>query len=59
VLDDPGRAGAIKNVQETPPDVAAIGLSMSGMGGREVVERLLSPYPKLPVLILPIGTIRN
>jgi two-component system invasion response regulator UvrY len=43
---------AIKKVQESLPDVAVIDLSMPGMDGLEVVERLLSQDPKLPVLIL-------
>jgi DNA-binding NarL/FixJ family response regulator len=43
---------AIKKVQESLPDVAVIDLSMPGMDGLEVVGRLLSRYPKLPVLIL-------
>jgi len=43
---------AIKKVQESLPDVAVIDLSMPGMDGLEVVGRLLSQYPKLPVLIL-------
>lgn len=43
---------AIKKVEESLPDVAVIDLSMPGMDGLEVVERLLSTRPKLPVLIL-------
>ena len=43
---------AIKKVQECLPDVAVIDLSMSGMDGLEVVQRLFSTHPKLPVLIL-------
>ncbi|MDH3237696.1 MAG: response regulator transcription factor [Deltaproteobacteria bacterium] len=43
---------AIKKVRECPPDVAVIDLSMPGMDGLEVVGRLLSHDPKLPVLIL-------
>ena len=43
---------AIKKVREDQPDVAVIDLSMPGMDGLEVVERLLSHDPKLPVLIL-------
>jgi len=42
----------IRKVRESPPDVAVIDLSMPGMDGLEVVSRLLSLYPKLPVLIL-------
>ncbi len=43
---------AIKKVEESAPDVAVIDLSMPGMDGLEVVGRLLSHEPKLPVLIL-------
>ncbi len=43
---------AIKKVQECLPDVAVIDLSMPGIDGLEVVERLHSRDPKLPVLIL-------
>ncbi len=43
---------AIRKVQESLPDVAVIDLSMPGMDGLEVVERLLVHDPKLPVLIL-------
>ena len=43
---------AIRKVQESLPDVAVIDLSMPGMDGLEVVERLLVHVPKLPVLIL-------
>jgi DNA-binding NarL/FixJ family response regulator len=43
---------AISKVQESLPDVVVIDLSMPGMDGLEVVRRLLSRDPKLPVLIL-------
>lgn len=43
---------AIRKVQECLPDVAVIDLSMPGMDGLEVVERLLAHDPELPVLIL-------
>jgi two-component system invasion response regulator UvrY len=43
---------AINKVQESLPDVAVIDLSMPGMDGLEVVGRLRSRHPKLPVLIL-------
>jgi two-component system invasion response regulator UvrY len=43
---------AIRKVQESLPDVAVVDLSMPGMDGLEVVERLLAHDPKLPVLIL-------
>ena len=43
---------AISKVQESLPDVVVIDLSMPGMDGLEVVGRLLSRDPKLPVLIL-------
>ncbi len=43
---------AIRKVQDSLPDVAVVDLSMPGMDGLEVVERLLAHDPKLPVLIL-------
>ncbi len=43
---------AIKQVRKECPDVAVIDISMPGMDGLEVVSRLHSCYPDLPVLIL-------
>lgn len=43
---------AVRKARETLPDVAVIDLSMPGLDGLEVVGRLLSHRPKLPVLIL-------
>ncbi len=43
---------AINKAKEISPDVAVVDLSMPGMDGLEVVGRLLSHEPKLPVLIL-------
>ncbi|MCP4107034.1 MAG: response regulator transcription factor [Desulfobacteraceae bacterium] len=43
---------AIKQVRKKCPDVAVIDISMPGMDGLEVVSRLHSYFPELPVLIL-------
>lgn len=43
---------AIRKTLETSPDVAVIDISMPGLDGLEVVRRLLSERPKLPVLVL-------
>lgn len=43
---------AIVLVQEKVPDVVVIDISMPGLDGLEVADRLLSLYPALPVIIL-------
>lgn len=43
---------ALRLVQEKLPDVAVIDISMPGMDGIEVIDRLACLYPKLPVLVL-------
>jgi DNA-binding NarL/FixJ family response regulator len=43
---------AIGLIQETSPDVAVIDISMPGLDGLEVVNRLRSHCPDLPILIL-------
>ncbi len=48
---DDGRE-AIQLVQKTAPDVAVIDISMPGLDGLEVISRLQSLHPKLPILVL-------
>src|SRR5660398_42126 len=43
---------AIRQVQETSPEVAVVDISMPGLDGLEVVSRLRLSHPKLPILIL-------
>jgi DNA-binding NarL/FixJ family response regulator len=43
---------ALRQVEQYKPDVAVIDISMPGLDGLEVVSRLGSRYPDLPVLIL-------
>jgi len=43
---------ALRLAAETSPDVAVIDISMPGLDGLEVVSRLRSVTPKLPILIL-------
>ena len=43
---------AIRQVQQTRPDVAVIDIFMPGMGGLEAIGQLRRLYPKLPILIL-------
>ncbi len=43
---------AIDLVQEKLPDVAVLDISMPGLDGLEVADRLLSLYPALPIIIL-------
>ena len=43
---------ALRLVAETVPDVAVVDISMPGIDGLEVVQRLQDSHPKLPVLIL-------
>jgi DNA-binding NarL/FixJ family response regulator len=44
--------GAIRQVEAAMPDVAVVDISMPGIDGLEVVSRLKSAHPELPVLIL-------
>lgn len=43
---------AIQKVHKTEPDVAVIDISMPGLDGLEVIGRLRSQYPDLPILVL-------
>ena len=43
---------AIRQIQDTLPDVAVIDISMPGMDGLEVINQLHYSYPALPILVL-------
>jgi DNA-binding NarL/FixJ family response regulator len=43
---------AIQRVQDVMPDVAVIDISMPGLDGLEVISKLSSSHPKLPILVL-------
>ena len=43
---------AIRQVEKTRPDVAVIDISMPGLDGLEVISRLNSRDPQMPVLVL-------
>jgi two-component system, NarL family, invasion response regulator UvrY len=43
---------AIQQAHKTHPDVAVVDISMPDMDGLEVISRLQSSYPKLPIIIL-------
>ena len=43
---------ALRLVEETSPDVAVIDISMPGMDGLEVIDRLTAMHPRIPVLVL-------
>ena len=43
---------AIRQVEESRPDVAVIDISMPGLDGLEVISHLHRRYPDLPVLVL-------
>lgn len=43
---------ALREARKALPDVAVVDISMPGMDGLEVLSRLHSQYPALPVLIL-------
>ncbi|MBW2096824.1 MAG: response regulator transcription factor [Deltaproteobacteria bacterium] len=43
---------ALRLANETKPDVAVIDISMPGLDGLEVVSRLRSVTPRLPILVL-------
>ncbi len=43
---------AIRKTQESSPDVAVVDISMPGLDGLEVIRRLCTDHPRLPVLVL-------
>lgn len=43
---------ALKLVEEISPDVVVIDISMPGLDGLEVIDRLTAMYPRIPVLVL-------
>jgi two-component system invasion response regulator UvrY len=43
---------AIQLVEKTLPDVAIIDISMPGLDGLEVISRLYTSYPNIPILVL-------
>ena len=43
---------ALRAVENAPPDVAVIDLSMPGIDGLEVISRLHAAFPSLPLLVL-------
>lgn len=43
---------ALRLVEETSPDVAVIDISMPGMDGLEVIDRITAMHPRIPVLVL-------
>jgi two-component system invasion response regulator UvrY len=43
---------AIRLVNQQPPDVAVVDISMPGLDGLEVISRLHAAYPGLPLLVL-------
>lgn len=43
---------ALRAVENAPPDVAVIDLSMPGIDGLEVISRLHATFPSLPLLVL-------
>mgnify|MGYP000851693656 CR=1 FL=1 len=52
VAEAPDGRQALKLIEETSPDVAVVDISMPGMDGLEVIDRLHGCHPKLPVLVL-------
>lgn len=42
----------LRKAEQAAPDVAVVDISMPGLDGLEVVERLQAALPKLPVLVL-------
>jgi len=43
---------AIRLVKQLMPDVAVIGMSMPGLDGLEVISRLHTEFPEMPLLVL-------
>ncbi|MCP4694215.1 MAG: response regulator transcription factor, partial [Desulfobacterales bacterium] len=43
---------ALSRVNDAPPDVAVIDISMPGMDGLEVISQLQLYHPELPILVL-------
>jgi two-component system, NarL family, invasion response regulator UvrY len=43
---------AIQQIQQSPPDVAVVDISMPGLDGLEVLAQMHHYYPQLPILIL-------
>ncbi len=52
IIEAPNGKEAILMAKKNPPDVAIIDISMPGMDGFEVLNQLLTYYPKLPIIIL-------
>jgi two-component system, NarL family, invasion response regulator UvrY len=43
---------AIQKIQQSPPDVAVVDISMPGLDGLEVLGQMHHYYPQMPILIL-------
>ncbi len=48
---DDGREALLK-IDKAKPDVAVVDLSMPGIDGLELIDRLAALYPKMPVIVL-------
>ncbi|HDM76785.1 MAG TPA: response regulator [Deltaproteobacteria bacterium] len=44
--------GALVAVEQNPPDVVVLDIKMPGIGGFEVLKRIKSEHPRLPVILL-------
>jgi DNA-binding NarL/FixJ family response regulator len=52
IAEASGGREAIRQAQNTPPDVAVIDISMPDLDGLEVISHLHACHPKLPIIIL-------
>ncbi|MFO1327935.1 MAG: response regulator transcription factor [Rubrivivax sp.] len=52
VLEAGGGAEALEILQQHPADVVTVDLSMPGMGGLELLQRIKSGFPRTGVLVL-------